>query len=289
MKLRFLNFTELYDEEKTVINPEALITKSNSFTEDGIFSEKIFGKLHNENFQYSCKCGNIKGKFYLCHTCPECNTEVKFTESNITRTGWLNLSNKYEFINPVFFLFIQKIIPKKILFQILSYNKKIDVNGNIIDEKDIDDEELDFEKNPFINYGLVAFKENMFKIMKFFIEKSGKNSREVKKDVYRFLKENRKYLWISKYPVTPTILRPVVIIKDSLIFDEINNCYNILISTSNMVKKSENVRDKNDLEILPQLYNIQIKLNEVFDKLLESIKGKHGFIRSNIMGRWLLM
>jgi DNA-directed RNA polymerase beta' subunit len=284
MKLKTVNLNKIYESNKTVTNPETIIPKKNTFTDDGIFSEEIFGKLHNENYQYSCTCGNIKGKFYTNHRCTDCGTLVRFTESNITKFGWIKLSDTYEFINPLFFFLIQKIVPKKMLHQILAYNKKMDVNGNLIDEETME-EEFDYKKNPFINYGLIEFKKNLFKILDFFKENStSKEIKDRKSKTIKFIKKNYKKVFIKYYPIIPTILRPVVIIQDSLIFDEINNYYNIIITTSNMITEANSIKTKNDLEILPLLYNVQIMLNNIFDKMLQNISGKSGYIRTSLMG-----
>jgi len=288
MKLKIIDLNSKFDKSKIVTNSESL-DKQKGFTEDGIFSEKIFGQLQNENYQYSCKCGKTKGKFYLNHKCLYCETKVIFTESIISKKGWIDLSNKYFFINPLLALFFHKIIGIGNYKKILSYNKKIDVDGNLVSEEDVEDiTSEEFEKNPYINIGIIEFKDKWKEICKFFINKTS-NSEE-KEKYYKFIKKNKDKIFINKFPILPTVLRPVVVLNGSLIFDEINNSYNKIIGISNMIKESERgTSSYNDLEVIPMLFNIQMELEVIFKKLLDNIGGKTGYIRNNIMGKLLLM
>jgi hypothetical protein len=71
--------------------------------------------------------------------------------------------------------------------------------------------------------------------------------------------------------------------KDNLIFDEINNMYNSVILNSNLIKNSTE-SERTDLNILPLLFSIQMSVNEIYDKTIQNLKGKTGFIRNNMMG-----
>ena len=50
-----LDLYENLDYIQEVTNPTAIKGISNTFTEDGVYSEKIFGPLRN----YKCTCGKL--------------------------------------------------------------------------------------------------------------------------------------------------------------------------------------------------------------------------------------
>lgn len=287
MKLKLINLDKKFNPEKIVTNP-TFFDKQKGFTDDGIFSEKIFGQLQNENYQFSCQCGATKGKFYLGHNCPQCNTIVSFTESIASKIGWINLSNEYEFINPIMYQFIKKIIGKKNLERIIMYDIKLDKDGNLLANEEIEDEQSqkEFKKNPYINYGITKFIKNYKEIIQFFIDSTtSKKSRKDKENVYKFIRKNKDKLFISKYPIIPVMLRPVVVLNGSLLKVEINNAYNKLINYTHLINTSEKSKAKSDIEIPPILSVIQVELLKIFDELLNCIKGKTGYIRGNIMGK----
>lgn len=285
MQLRFLNFNEIYDEKNLITNPDGIDNKkgkkgeddqgnkkSKKFTNDGIFSEDIFGKMDNESIQYSCNCGKYKGKFYLGKVCEECETEVKYTESNILTTGWIDLGENHEIINPLFFNFLSKLGGKKFKDMII-FEKKLNKDGLIEDEKAK-------VSNPFYNIGLREFKNNFPEILEWLREKST-NKRSEK--FYEIINKNKDIIFINKIPLFSPILRPALMMKDSLIFDKINNSYNQIIKNSNMI--NENIKtEETDINILPLLNDIQETFNEIYVKIIKALKGKNGFFRNNLMG-----
>jgi len=275
MKTEFVNLESLYDPSRLITNPQPL-TKEKTFSDDGLFSERLFGKNNSDNelLSYSCECGKYKGKFLKGFVCEECKTEVKYQEPMLEKLAWISLG-KYHIINPVFYYEIAKLTSGvQKLNDIISYDKKIDKDGNIIED----------EKGKFNNSGLVFFKENFFegeKILDYLYE----NSKYKNKDtVYNLLIEHQDKVFLQHIPVYDTLLRPAsVTYKDKPVFkfDEINNSYNFIIKLSNMINKES--KDF-DLVVLPNLFNIQNKMILVFNKIIENLAGKSGFIRSSVLG-----
>jgi len=102
--------------------------------------------------------------------------------------------------------------------------------------------------------------------------------------VYNLLMEHQEKVFLQHIPVYDTLLRPAsVTYKDKPVFkfDEINNSYNFIIKLSNMINKES--KDF-DLVVLPNLFNIQNKAILVFNKIIENLAGKSGFIRSSVLG-----
>lgn len=285
MRTNLINLDELFysNEEENrkllITNPESL-DKNKKYSEDGLFSEKIFGTMNDSDIltSYSCKCGNLQGKFLLNETCPVCGEDVIYRKSSFEKIGWIDLG-KYYIINPVFYYLLSKLAGSSIkLNDIINYDKKLNKNGLVIDE----------DSENFNNIGLIEFKENLFDgaCILNSLYKNCKNKN--KTEIYQLIVENKDKVFISKIPVTPPTYRPCTLMmtKDKPIFkfDEINKYYNFIIKFSNLINKR---KGDNLLYILPNLYKIQTNMNNIFNKIIETISSKEGFIRSNILGNRL--
>jgi len=270
MKIIFKDVNNWFDPKMVVTNPEGIDQKTKKFKPDGVFSEKIFGKLDGDNMSYTCECGGHKGEFYKGKECPICKTEVRFTEPMLQRTGWIDLGDKY-IISPLFFKFIEKLSRKKTLINMIDFEAVLDVNGNIV----ANDE--DKEKNPYRNIGMDEFRHNFDEIIQYIYENA---TTKEKDNLMSLINNNRDKIFINKIPIYSITLRPALMIKDTLKLDEVNNYYNLIIRNSNLIKAEID----NDVINMPLLYTIQNEANKVFDKVLENIKGKDGFIRNNMIG-----
>ena len=277
MKLKLVNFNKIYDLSKVIRNPEAVVAKTKTFSKDGIFSEEVFGNL-NEAHSYSCQCGKLKGKFYLGFICQDCGGTVKFTESAVGRIGWVDLSKKYKIVSPLFYGLMSRVTTKRVLDEIVSYNKKLDVHGNLVDSEEAG--QTDRAKHPYANVGLIRFRRVWLEALRFYAKDN-----PTKKRIVAFLERNQGKVWAGKFPIIPTILRPAVMIRDAMVFDEVNNLYNSLIAISNLIAKATEVERRSDLDIPPMLASLQATANKIFDKVLDSVRGKHGYLRSSIMGK----
>jgi DNA-directed RNA polymerase beta' subunit len=271
MRLEFLDFNDFYSEVNVITNHEPIDPKTKKFNPDGIFSETIFGRLDNEGAQFSCDCKKYRGKFYLGKKCETCETEVRFIEPIIKRIGWIDLGPFY-IVNPNFYNFLSKIFSKSNLLNVISYEKKLTKDGLV--------KETENAKHPYSNIGLIEFKEKFDEILDYFFNLSKNKNKE---EYYRIVKENQHLVFTNKIPVFSTTLRPALMMKDNLIFDEINNMYNSVILNSNMVKTSTE-DERSDINTLPIMVSIQLMVNQIFEKTIDNIKGKTGFIRNNIMG-----
>jgi hypothetical protein len=184
MKLTFIHFDEFFNGKGIITNHEPVDIKTKKFTQDGVFSETIFGKLDNEGVQYSCQCGKFKGKFFLGKKCDSCSNEVVFTEPLIKRIGWI-LLDEYYVVNPNFYNLLIKIIPRNTLLNIISFDKKLTKDG-----------EIKADKNVYHNVGLIKFKEDFESILNHFY-----SSKKNKKEYYDLIMENKDKVFINKIPV----------------------------------------------------------------------------------------
>jgi DNA-directed RNA polymerase beta' subunit len=275
MKLKFLRDEDVFNPNNVITDHEPVDFQKKTFNKNGIFSETIFGKMDNEGVQWSCSCGEVRGAFFAGQICHECGTVVQDTEPTVSRIGWILLHN-HKILNPIFFHFILKIIRLSVLNNIISYDKKINRDGVVIEEEE------STVKNPYENLGMLDFIEQFDEILMYFYEQS----KVPKKEEYlEFINNNREFIFIDKLPVFSPILRLAVMKKNNnvLIFDEINNLYGLCISNANLLKDVTDI-ETTKLYINPILLNIQKTFNGVFDKIVDGIKGKTGFIRNSMVG-----
>lgn len=101
MKCTLLNFNDLFNPANLITNHEPVNKSTKKFNPDGVFSEKIFGRLDSEGTEYSCQCGYMRGRFYSGETCIKCGTEVDIIDPLITKQGWIDLEGNF-LINPLF-------------------------------------------------------------------------------------------------------------------------------------------------------------------------------------------
>lgn len=82
---------KLYKESSLgsfVLSPKGLIGKNQEIDEDGIFSQRIFGPLHN----YKCKCGNLKTQVLDAgKICPKCGVVCGPNNLRLTTFGKVRL------------------------------------------------------------------------------------------------------------------------------------------------------------------------------------------------------
>ena len=268
MKLKHVNFDEQYDENKVVTN-HLYLDKKEKFSEDGLLSEAIFGSLVTGN-EYMCKCGKYNGKYHEGVECPECETEVIKTESNVEKIGWIDLNTKI--INYIFFKQIRKIIGTKHLNECLSFEYRISKEGAV--------EMLEPPKNnPYAYKGMDYFYENFEEILTYFNENNNKDTTEN----YNYVMKNKEFVFIDKIPVISVSLRPAIMIKDTLRIDDVTIKYAELLKESKVfISKVEG--QKLDIIVQAAKTKIQKIYNSLCDLIVEQIRGKDGFIRNNIMG-----
>lgn len=265
MKVKIINFEEKFVKEKVVSNHKAVI--NNKFTDDGIFSEKIFGNLENET-EYSCKCGETKGKFYEGILCEYCHTPVEEIHNSFNRIGWIDFG-KYYFINPLFYNFIERIIGD--LNSIINYQLNIDSEG-LETKKDND--------NKYHNIGLIKFKKHFEKILNYYYKKNSKKKKNLD-EYYNLIMKNLDYIFINKLPIYSINLRPAMLKGNKLIFDKVNDFYNKILYNINLIKQNDLLEPK---FYLPLLYVSQININKIFNYIINNISGKSGILRNNLLG-----
>jgi DNA-directed RNA polymerase beta' subunit len=267
MKLEFLDFDKIFNADHVITNPEPVNAKKR-FNADGIFSEDIFGKIDMEAVEFSCGCGRTKGRFHEGTPCPDCGEIVALTEPIVRRLGWIELGG-YRIVNPIFYGFLQRMVRMGTLNTVLGYDRRITRDGMVKEEES--------PRTPYDNIGLVEFEERFDEILEYFLENSKVKGREA---LHSIVVRNRDLVFVDKLPVFSTILRPALIKRNNMIFDEINNLYDSVIMNVNIIKEGAG----GAMGVLPSLANVQDFANQIYEKIIENVRGKSGFIRSNMMG-----
>lgn len=245
MAFKFINHNEIViDKTRIVTNPD-VIDSNGKFTDDGIYSKRIFGSIHE--ISYSCDCGDTNGRFTFGTICPKCKTKVSENDNSM-KTGWILLNNAF-IMNPLLYILIGKIIPMKdVLF--------------------------DGKEKKYYGIGMDAFKENFDEILKHF-SKPGK-----KEDIIEFINDNRDNIFTDKVFVSGISIRPAKVMNGKFTYDKLNDFYsNILKNNTLLIKKGLVDKMRQNL-----IFEMQVKYNEAADYQIELLSGKSGVIRDLLLG-----
>src|SRR5690606_29838818 len=151
----------------------------------------------------------------------------------------------------IFYALLSKITSKSKLNKIISFERKLTRDGELLDETD--------EEEPYYQIGMIKFREEFDDILEYLANMS----KVANLDKYlEIIQNNRDKVFINKFPVYSTTLRPALMMDSSLIFDEVNNLYNSLIMNINTLKESTEA-EKKDISVLPMLFNMQMTANQI--------------------------
>jgi DNA-directed RNA polymerase beta' subunit len=260
-----------FNERHLITNHEAL-NNDFKFTPDGVFSEKIFGSMAN-GIDYSCAphCGKYQGEFNLGHECEDCNTKVEYRGLQLSKEGWIDLH--YPIIHPVFYRYLKKIIGATNLEKIINYKGRIKVTGEIIEAP---------MEHPYHEIGMFKFLEHFEEIVESFMDRKKEKDRAKLKD-WAFIQAHQDMVFVDKYPIINSRLRPATVINGEFSFDAINNLYNNIIRSADILKNLSEL-EQNDMNILSLVFKNQMLVNELFDTIIDTLSNKEGYIRGSLMG-----
>lgn len=218
MKFNLINIENKFNPNTEITNIESL-DKRKKFTQDGLYSEKIFGNMYGSKIEYKCNCGELIGEYNEGLLCKECNSVVSKKECQLLEQGWISLGD-YKIINPLYYTFLKKYFGEAKLRKYLSPQYvRIDKDGNeFISEEDIPKN----ENNPdLISIGINTLANNFIEILDLFKD----TNKNVNLEVYEFLKQNKDKVFTSKIPVFSHRLRPATIVGQQIMFDRSNTIY----------------------------------------------------------------
>lgn len=167
--------------------------------------------------RWRCECGKYIGAAFEGEVCPYCGKPVKYEDTNILYTGWLNFY-PYRIINPLFYQRLQSALSKKVLEDIISNENIALANGNLRTHND----DIQTKKGAlkYHNIGMHEFYMHFVEIMEYY-----KTKRKQKAELIDSLIRDADIVWTSKIPVYSTILRPMGLSSESYFFSSIDRHY----------------------------------------------------------------
>lgn len=245
----------------------------------GLFSPKFGRSLADIDItgnRYKCECGKTISHINEGTICKYCGTEVKYVDDDFEFMGFLVLDTHY-IMHPNLYRLIQRFIGVQTLNNILKYDDNKDINGHSIfnnTNKNNDD--------PYYGIGIIEFRLRFREIMGYYNAKF----RFKKQDIFDFIMENESKVFTHTIAVFSALLRATKIDANSLHYEPSNKLYvmmsNLVININRMEKRRLN--EKKPKELL--LYDLQKKLDELYEMILSLLSGKKGKLRGVFGGRY---
>lgn len=275
MRITLNPLDEGFDPFFTVTDHSPVIEKTGKFSDGGVFSERIFGRIPSSGREYACDCPStqkpIEGRFYEGTICPKCNAAVTCRDTVFSKKGWVDLG-AHQIISPLFFQYFAKVVGPTQLAKIVHQKRVLTMDGII---KVADD------AGPFDNMGLAEFSRRWPEVLDHFEAKKKSDPRVA--EFARIIRENPTMVMTSKILVFNHILRPALVVEKQMIFDEVNNLYNLLISNASVLN-DYTPEEATDGNVNAVLWRIQERANEIFDHVLFVLSGKGGYLRGQLLG-----
>lgn len=270
------DLNEEADVTRLVSNPKPVDQDFETFTEDGIFSTGIFGKLGGSE-DWACKCNNpqLFGEFNEGVLCPRCNTRVSFQGASLEREGWIDLVHLH--IHPLFYRYMRKVIGPQALEKILHYKGDIHVGGELLDV------ELSY---PYHGIGMEPFIQNFSQILDDYMRKKTYANPEAVERAYNFIKKHEDLIFIQYFPIINSKLRPAIVINGEYSFDAINTPYNGILQNTRILSKLTSA-ERNPLNVYQLCFKNQQLINSIYEQIITVTTTHDGYIRGTALGNRL--
>ena len=292
-----------------VTKPETINYRTYKPERDGLFCERIFGPTRD----YECACGKYKRIRYKGIVCDRCGVEV--TEKKVRRER----SGHIELVVPVAHIWYFRSLPNKIgyllgmptkkLDQVIYYEKYVVIQPGILEGRtDSEGEEI----NGSHKMDLLSEDEYM-DILDNKVSPNNDSSQQRKTEALKRLQVveafrgskdvNRPEWMIMKIiPVTPPELRPLVPLDGGrFATSDLNDLYRRVIIRNNRLKrlveiKAPEVILRNEKRMLQEAVDslfdnsrkssaVKSDANRPLKSLSDSLKGKQGRFRQNLLGK----
>lgn len=250
VKLKRISHDEVYAELKAkglqidITNPEILVNGKRPI--DGIFSP-LFGADTTQDIPiYSCDCRKLTGGTNVGRICPECGTECRSIEADLTLCGYIDIAPYHILTYHGVNAFI-KLLGKDEFNSIITSVRKIDQRGRSVKDGQRTLQSLydDFD------------------------------------DEYaKYIDVEKKYLFTSKIPVYSARLRPLIMSsRVRMTILDVNKYYeNIVVSRGTLISAPV-LRLNREIEIQKTLNEIQQKFIDICNIVEGQINEKSGIFR----------
>nr|YP_009540853.1 RNA polymerase beta' subunit [Phacus inflexus]AYQ93291.1 RNA polymerase beta' subunit [Phacus inflexus] len=294
--------------ERSLPNGELVgkITKSDTVDyktfrpiKDGLFCEKIFGPTKKN--ECSCKLYKkikIKAKNANIIICPRCNVQITDSKIRRYRMGYIELALPN--IHPLYLNNLPSYISVMLAKPIKEVKKIVSTESYILVKKN--KREIWETSGEAINFLLKRIKlkkiANKIRDNILSTKKNRKNLINRYKLINNFIETKSKPEWmtIKFLPVLPPELRPLMKLQDNVIVSsDFNILYAKIINSNNRIIQLKNMKInekflKKEKQILQEsidslIDKSQTKSKKKLKSLTKTIKGKHGRIRENLLGK----
>lgn len=260
-----------------ISSPKAL--KDDIKNPNGIFSTKYGPGLQDVDAfgnRYRCKCGHRTQRFYHGLICEICGYPVEFKDDNFNMFGYITLKDPYYIIHPNLFMSLSFFIGERDFMNIITP----------IDQKDEDGQEVVIENSkdePYKGIGLLGFKEKFFEILEFYRYK-----RANKQDYYTDIISNIDRVFTQSIPVYTLHLRPYRLDGGVMHYEGTNAIYNMMTNIAAKINDDTTIMSRARKPKNQLLFDLQMKLKELYDEIVKIISGKKGSIRQLFGGRLVI-
>ena len=285
-KLEILDLDE--ERKKDILNGNGFFIKEPQGIKkdikaiDGILSSRYGDTAGDANpfaNRYRCDCGKTTSRINQGMICDVCRTTVQYRDDNFKITGWICLTEKYV-IHPNLYKSLATFIGVKKLDNILDPDIKVNEDGHVIRSKKraIIEPKKD---EPFFGIGISEFKDRFDEIMDYYLTKNSS-----KKEQYDHIMANKSKVFIQSIPVYTSLLRPIRLDGENLVFEKTNASYNMMAKLAPSINRNqlELFRKKKTKEGL--LYELQTNLNNLYAEIENILAKKKGTIRNLFGGRY---
>lgn len=258
-----------------IVTEKPFNTKTKQKNYNGTHSQRFGTSYEDENAfaeRYRCQCGHLIGKIYEGEICKECHTKVQFVDTDLKMFAWYHIENGYKIIQPAMYKKLEALIGKNYLPDILDFKSEMNIDGYYKPPEV-------HSKNPFYGIGMLAFRDRLDEILKYFYKK--KKSR---KDLYENIIENKDKIFTSSIPIYSSVLRQVFLTDEDYAYTNIDKKYNSLLANINMLNREKTLDVLSIKAINLNLFKAQKKLMDVYGFIFKLINQKEGLIRENILG-----
>lgn len=269
---------------KDVLNDNGfIISPTNGIKKDIKDPNSIFSPKYGQSLKdvtqfggnkYKCDCGYLTGAVNNNVICPVCGHTCKEVGDNFEYTGWLVLKEHY-YIHMAYYQSIRFFIGKD-LDNILDPKRTVDEDGIVHDVENKP------KGQPYYGLGMIGFKEKFDEIMDFYLKKS-----KTKAEYYYDIMEHKNDVFAQSIPVFTSHLRPYSANQHTFSHEDTNATYTMInkyVTQLNIQTKYEMQRQQTTQED-KILFNLQMKIQELYDKVIAILEGKRGTIRSLFGGR----
>lgn len=274
-----------FDDERDIDllnNNGFIVSDSNGIKKDlkdpnSIFSPNFGQTLKDLNpfaNRYRCECGLTQHKINDGIKCKHCGTKVRYVDDNFDYTGWIVLKEQYVIIHPGLYKSIEFIIGKETLHNILRVEKPKDEDGHEMEIEPPSDE-------PFYNIGMLEFHERFDEILKYYI-----NKKKAKMSYYEDIIQHRRSVFTHSIPVFTTLLRPFELDATAFYYEDTNSIYTMINKLKTEINNDSLKMFRQKKPKLQRLFDLQVKVNELYTSIEAILSGKKGALRTLIGGRY---